>query len=219
MRLDLNKKPEGEWASFNEFCGTGDGETKDFKTPILASEARSVLVIRSTKRFEMLAPDNRLVVTNEKDGTILKDEPDGYKLETRDENDLWVVLDRPLPFGTRLSVSGLGRQVGDAFKVLPMSPAVRKRIYEKQPASLRKRDSKDVSEMDVVEASRISFQELVVDWNGITDGEDKPLPCDTETKKAFLDLKDATFFGLFVTNRAAAIRAEGMNSFNGDSSD
>jgi hypothetical protein len=217
MRLDLNKKPEGDWTSFNEPCTPvlGDGINKEFKAPIPAAEARSVLVMRD---FFMMATDNRLKETNEKDGTTLRDDPDGYKLETRGEDELWIVTDRAPAFGARMSVSGLGRKVGDAFLVLPMSTVLQKRIEEKQPASLRKRDKNAVSLQDLQEAGRVSFQELVTDWAGI-EGETGPLPCTPENKKAFLDQKDALFFGLFVSNRAGAIRTERMNSFQKDSSD
>lgn len=234
MRFDLDQKPEGVWCSFNEFCGIGDGETREYKTPIPASEARSVLVTRSTNTFEMLAPDNRSILRNEKDGTILKDEPDGYKLETRggglavptDEDptpdqggdELWIVLDRPLAFGVRLSVSGLGRKVGDSFKIVPMTPALNKRISDKQPAAFKKRDRAGVTEADVIDAGRISFIELVADWSGIK-GANGPLPCDADSKLSFLNHFDVIFFSLFVSNRAAAIRAERINSQERDSSD
>jgi hypothetical protein len=218
MRLDLIKKTEGTWTSFNEPCGTGDGVTKDFKTPILVSEARSVLVIRSSRTFEMMDPANRLVRFNERDGTVLSDEPDGYKLETRGEDPyLWIVLDQALAFGFHVSVSCLGRKVGDSFKVLPMGSALQKRIYEKKPAIFRKRDNKAApDDQDVAELGRVTFQELVVDWSNIY-GDDSPLPCDTEGKNTFLSQKDAGFFGLFVSNRSAELRAEGMNSFATDS--
>jgi hypothetical protein len=215
MRLDLDKKPQGEWASFNEGCGTGDGTTLEFKVPFPPADARSLLVLRD---FAMVLPDNRLVEKNELDGTILKDEPDGYRLEERN-GELLIVFDRPPAFDVRVSVSSLGRQVGDAFKILPMSTVLQKKIQEKQPASLRGRDRNAVSVLDLQEAGRVSFMELVVDWTGITDGADKPLPCDTENKKLFLDQKDAMFFGLFVSNRSAAIRAERINEFAKDSSD
>lgn len=218
MRLDLVKKAEGTWTSFNEPCGFGDGVTKEFKTPILATEGRSVLVIRSARAFEMLDPANRLVFMNEKTGEILRDDPDGYKLETRGgEPYLWIVFDRAPGFKVRVSVSCLGRQVGDCFKVLPMSTSLKKRIYEKQPEIFRKRDSKVIpSDNDLAELGRVTFQALVTDWGGI-EGENGPLPCDTESKELFLNQKDSTFFGLFVSNRSAELRAEGMNSFATDS--
>jgi hypothetical protein len=214
MRLDLNRRPEGVFCSFNEDCGTGDGTNLEFKVPFPAAEARSVLVLRD---FGMIAPDNRLVEKNELDGTILKDVPDGYRLEERGD-ELWIVFDRPPAFDVRVSVSCLGRQVGDAFKILPMTTVLQKRIQEKQPASLRGRDRNAVSILDLQEAGRVSFMELVVDWTGVTDGKN-PLPCDTENKKLFIDQSDAMFFGLFVSNRAAAIRAERINEFAKDSSD
>jgi hypothetical protein len=217
MRIDLLKKPEGTWCSFNEFCGVGDGVTKEFKTPIPAAEARAVLVLRN---FDIVPPDGRLVAMNDKDGTILRDEADGYRLEPR-EADLWVVFDRAPALNVRVSVSGLGRQVGDAFRILPMSTVIGKRIADKQPAIFRgpARDRDKVTSNDLQEAGRVSFSELVVDWAGITDGDDKPLPCTSENKKIFLDNADAMFFGIFASNRASAIRAERINSLDKDSSD
>lgn len=214
MRLDLSRKQTGEWASFNESCGSGDGQNCEFKCPFPAAEARSVLVLRD---FGMIAPDNRLVEKNEMDGTILRDIADGYRLEERG-TELWIVFDRPPAFDSRVSVSCLGREVGDAFKILPMNTVLQKKIQEKQPASLRGRDRNAVSVLDLQEAGRISFMELVEDWTGITDGKN-PLPCNTENKKLFMDQSDAMFFGLFVSNRAAAIRAERINTFGKDSSD
>jgi hypothetical protein len=213
MRLELIKKPEGEWCSFNEACGTGDGGTKEFKTPIPAAEARSVLILRD---FLMTAPDNRLVMMNEKDGTVIKDDADGYKLETRGV-ELWVVFDRAPGFGTHISASGLGRKIGDAFLILPMTTVLQKRIQEKVPLSVRKRE-KDISLMDLQDGGRINFDVLVVDWIGI-EGDAGPIPCDPITKKAFLDQMDAMFFGYFVMNRASAIRAERINALPKDSTD
>ena len=218
MRLDLNKKPEGVWCSFNEKCGTGDGGTKEYKTPIPASEARSVLVMRD---FEFLSTENRIVFTNEKDGTILKDEADGYKLETRNETELWIVLDRPLGREVRLSASGLGRQVGDAFKVFPMSTNLQQKIREKQPAIFRApaKDRDKATQQDLQEAGRVGFMFLVEDWVGVNGADGTPLTCTPETKKAFLDEKDAMFFGLFVSHRSAAARTEQITSYSKDSLD
>jgi len=218
VRLDLNRKPEGEWASFNEFCGKGDGVTKEWKTPIPADQARSVLVMRD---FELLSTENRLVIKNEKDGTILRDDPDGYALETRGENELWVVLDQPLGREVELSVSGLGRQVGDAFKILPASTYLQQKIREKQPAIFRgpMKDREKATQQDLQEGGRVSFEVFVVDWYGIKGGDDAPLPCDEKHKKVFLDQKDAQFFGIFAANRASAIRAEQIHSHEKDSSD
>lgn len=218
MRLDILKKPEGTWCSFNEKCGIGDGVTKEFKTPIPASQARGVVVMRN---FDIAQPDGRLVTMNEKDGTILKEEADGYRFETRGEDEQWVIFDRAPSLGTRVSVSGLGRQVGDAFKILPMSTSLGKKILDKQPAIFRgsPKDRERMTTQDLQEAGRVSFEFLVVEWSGITDGDDRPLPCTPDTKKAFLDNSDAAFFGIFASNRASAIRAERLNAFEADSSD
>jgi hypothetical protein len=218
MRLDLNKKPDGVWASFNEHCGEGDGKTTEYLTPIPANEARSVLVMRD---FEFLSTENRLILKNEKDGTILRDEPDGYRLETRGENELWVVLDQPLGREVDLSVSGLGRQVGDAFKILPASTYLQQKIREKQPAVFRGplKDREKATQQDLQEGGRVNFEHFVVDWFGIKGEDDSPLPCDEKHKKLFLDQKDAQFFGIFVSNRASAIRAEQIRSHETDSSD
>lgn len=232
MRLDLIKKSAGEWCSFNEACGIGDGVTTEFLTPIPAAEARAVLVMRD---FAMTTPDAQLDEKNELTGVVTHT-PDGYKLDTRTSKgfitegdpasvaeamrnppgELWIVFERPPTFGTRVSVSGLGRKIGDAFRVLPMSTVLQRQIEEKQPASLRKRDPKAVSLSDLQDAGRISFTFLVTEWFGI-EGEAGPLECNAENKKAFLDQKDAMFFGLFVSNRSSAIRAEGINSFSNDS--
>src|SRR3974377_116056 len=171
MRLDLIKKPEGTWCSFNEFCGTGDGAAKDFKAPFSSSEARSVLVLRN---FDLVQPDGRLVTMNDKDGTILRDEPAGYRFETPEDDTLWVVFDRAPALNVRVSMSCIGRRVGDSFKVLPLSTVLGKKISDKQPAIFRGsvKDREKVTSNDLQEAGRISFDMPVVDWPGITDGED-----------------------------------------------
>ncbi len=220
MRLELSRKPEGEWASFNEICTPpqGDGSNKEFRSPIPASEARSVLVMRG---FFMMAPDNRLTVTNQKTGSIERDDPDGYKLETRGEDELWIVFDRAPAFEELVSVSGLGRKVGDAFKILPASTFMQQKIREKQPAIFRGpvKDRENVTQQDLQEGARTNFEFFVVDWVGVVDDQGAPLPCTPETKKAFLDQKDAQFFGLFVSNRAGAIRADQIQTHAKDSSD
>ena len=217
MRLDLNKKNEGEWCSFNEFCGRGDGKLREFKTPIPPAEAREILVMRD---FEMLLPDGRLIIYNDKNGGILKDEADGYTLDVRPEGELWIVFDKPPAFGQRVNVSGLGRKVGDAFKILPMTTVVSKKLSEKKPESLRKVSKRaDILDTDLEDAGRLNFMELVVDWVGVCDGAGAPVPCNEETKKGFINETEGLFFGMFVTNRAKALRAERISRHEGDSRD
>jgi hypothetical protein len=215
MRLDLIKKPEGEWASYNEFCGIGDGVTKEFKTPIPPKEARSVIVLRG---FNIVPTDNRIVTMNDKDGTILKDEADGYKLEAR-EDDLWVVFDRAPAFETRVWVSGLGRKVGEAFFVLPMNTILQKKIQEKQPAALKGKDRDKATVLDLQDAGRVSFEAIVTDWTGVNDQDGQPVPCNAEMRKKMLDDQDAFFLGFFASNRSSALRAERMQAHAKDSSD
>lgn len=218
MRLDLMKKPEGVWASFNERCGTGDGVGKEFMAPFKASEARSVLVLRN---FDIAASDGRLVTMNDKDGTILRDEPDGYHFETRNEDEFWIVFDRAPVLNAKIWASCLGREVGEAFKILPMSTLLGKKINDKQPAIFRgpAKGRENVTSADLQEAGRVSFSELVVDWMGVKDPSEQPVPCTPESKKALLDNMDAMFLGIFASNRASAIRAENISGFEKDSSD
>ena len=217
MRLDLLKKPEGEWASFGEPCGVGDAATKEFKLPFPASEARSVIVLQN---FNIVGSDDRLVVMNDKDGTILRDEPNGYQLQTRGE-EMWVVFDRAPALEVKITVSCLGRKSENAFKVLPMSTLLGKKISAGQPAIFRgpAKDRDKVTSNDLQEAGRVSFMELVQDWHGIQNTDGTELPCTPEMKKAFLDSLDAMFFGIFVSNRASAIRSERINQLDKDSSD
>lgn len=218
MRLDLSKKHEGTWASFNESCSPalGDGTNKDFRVPIPTAEIRALLVLRG---FEMMATDGRLVVTNEKDGTILKDEPDGYKTEVRD-GDTWIIFDKAPAFGVPVRVSSLGRKVDDAFKVIPLTTVLQRKIREKQPAIFRgtMKDLQKMTQQDAQEGARVSFEYLLVDWISVDTG-DSPPPCTSENKKAFLDQNEAAFFGAFVMNRALAVRNERINSHEKDSSD
>jgi hypothetical protein len=218
MRLDLLKKPEGTWCSFNEVCGIGDGVKTEFKAPFPASEARSVLVLRN---FDTVQSDGRLVAMNDKDGKILKDEADGYRFETRNETELWIVFDRAPALDVRVSLSCLGRKEGDAFCILPMSTLLGKKIASLQPAIFRApaKERANITSNDLQEAGRVTFMELVTDWTGITDMAGAPLVCNLDNKKTFLDQSDAMFFGIFVSNRSSAIRAERINAFSQDSSD
>lgn len=217
MRLDLNRKPEAVWVSFDEYCGRGDGKNREFRTPIPPAEARELLVMRG---FEIMAPDGRLIMRNDQGGGILKDEADGYTLDTRPEDELWIVLDRPPAFGERVNVSGLGRQVGDAFKILPMSDALQKKLSEAMPESIRNPKKRvDASDADQSEAGRINFMGLVVDWAGIVGADGQPVPCDDESKKAFLNAKNAQFFGLFCRHRSLALQREGIHTHEADSRD
>jgi hypothetical protein len=217
MRIDLMKKPEGTWCSFNESCGTGDGVNKEFKTPVPAAEARGVLVFRA---FDIVQSDGRVVTMNDKDGTILRDDKDGYRLETR-ETELWIVFDRAPALGVKVWVSCLGRQVGEAFNILPMSTLLGKKIAEGQPAIFRgpAKDRVNVTSNDLQEAGRVSFMELVTDWTGVDDVNGNPIACSAASKKSLLDNMDAMFLGIFASNRASAIRAERIQGLDKDSSD
>jgi hypothetical protein len=217
MRLDLNRKPEAVWVSFDEFCGRGDGKTREFKTPIPPAEAREVLVMSD---FQVLAPDGRYIMRNDKDGTILKDEPDGYKLEVRPGDELWIVFDRPRAFDARVNVSGLGREVGDAFKILPMTDTLQRTLGEAMPENIRRpKKREDATDADQMEAGRINFMGLVMDWRGIVSSDGTPVPCDEASKKAFLNTKNAQFFGLFCRQRALALQEEAIHSHEADSRD
>lgn len=208
MRLDL-AKPEAVWCSFNESCGVGDGKTKEFKTP-LPVDARSVVVMRD---FAMVSPDNRLIEKNDMDGSILKEEDDGYKLETRNENELWVAFDRAPAFQSKISVGALGRKVGDSFAIFPMTTKLQKKIEEEQPESMRKRDPKKVSLLDLQEYGKLTFNLLVADWSGV-DAE-----FNDANKKLFLEQYNPMVMGGFAMERSYALRDERMNSFAKDSTD
>ena len=101
-----------------------------------------------------------------------------------------------------------------------MTTTMQKKLSEKAPESLRKQSKRnDVTDTDLQDAGRVNFMDLVIDWTGICNAEGAPVPCNEETKKNFLNETEALFFGLFITNRAKAIRTERITGHEADSRD
>lgn len=212
MRINLSKRiPEGEWSSFNEPIGTGDGEKTKWTLPISAKEARGLLLMRD---LEFLGPEGRR--TEMQDGKSVEI-PDGFQTKETPEGELEIVMDRALRPGVKLSFCALGRKAGDSFKILPLTTVVAKKLDDAAPTGIRKRSKAgEMTGDDVRDSGRTSFQNLVVDWT-LKDEEDNPLICDEETKKAFLDQFDAGFFGLWARQRSVAIQAERISAHEADS--
>lgn len=210
MKISLDgKRPEGEWASFNELCGIGDGQKATFAVPVPASEARSLLFMRD---YSTIEPDGELRRLDA-DGKTEDVKPDGYKLSAEGDA-LSITFERPPKLGARISCSGLGRKVGDAFKILSMTTSLAKKLDEKLPPEMKKRKRDDIPNLPAIqETCKATFMELVEDWTGIMDGDGNPIPCDPANKKLLLEKTDAITLGLFVAERARAIQRERMSGF------
>ena len=209
MKISLDAgRPDGEWTSWNENCGTGDGTKTVFPLPFPAKEARGLLV---TRDFGTVEPDGVLVTfgKDEEGKTVSTKEPDGWRLDEAAA----IVFDKPPRYGAKIAVSCLGRPVGDAFKVYAMDPNLQRRFDEKTPKEIKLRKPNEAASLPAVrEMTWMAFIELVQDWKGITDGDGNPLPCDATTKKLFMEKTDISF-GLFVMERARAIQRERLAGF------
>ncbi len=203
MKLNMSKTPPSEWTSFNELCGTGDGETREFKLPFPASGARGLQILRG---LVQLAPGATREIGPEDSRTI---EADGYRLEERPSENggaLWAILDRAPDTGVEISCCAFGRQVGDSFKVLALTSALQKKIEDRMPSGMKKRDknSPAASGEENREFNRAIFNEIVADWSGVTDAETgSPLPCTADTKRVFvIDSTDGAYFVGWVLDRS-----------------
>ncbi len=225
MRISLDgKKVEGDWCSFAETCGKGDGKTVEFKTPFPAKDARGLAVMRD---YLIIEPDNVLRTLGD-DGKVTKEEPDGYFItQTDPESPLSITFQRPPRLGVTIGVSVIGHRPNvngserEAFKILPMTTVISKRLDELLPAELRNRKRDELARLPAVQdMCRSSFMTLVSDWQGfINDSTNEPIPCNDATKKVLIDQTDAVVLGLFASDRARAIQRERMEAQKNDASD
>jgi hypothetical protein len=217
VRISLDgRKAEGEWASVNEFMGTGDGQTVNFSTPFPAKEARGLHVMRD---FVILGPENTRRVLGP-DGELLRDEPDGYTLSrTSPDAPVVVTFQRAPIIGAHISCSAIGRQPtdkdgkpnGEAFKVLPMSDVISKQLDEKLPPEMRKRNrGGENARLPVVqEFYREAYNRLVVDCWGFTDQDGNAIDfTNLAVKKTLLDTLGALYCGGFAWDRANVLQQE-----------
>jgi hypothetical protein len=97
---------------------------------------------------------------------------------------------------------------------------LQKKLSEAMPENIRKpKKREDATDTEQSEAGRINFMGLVVDWMGIVSADGKPVPCDDDSKKAFLNSKNAQFFGVFCRQRSLALQKEAIHSHETDSKD
>lgn len=210
MRISLvGGKPEGEWASLNEFVGKGDGKRTSWQTPFPAKEARGLHFMRD---FSIVSPDAIKRVLDP-DGKLLRDEPDGYTLSAPDpDQPVTVTFAQPVPIGVRVSCSALGRkpEKGEALKVLPMTDALAKQLDEKLPPEFRKRNREvNVALPAVQDWNREAYNRLVVDAYGFTDEDGNPFDfTNLAVKGAILNLLGAIMLGSFAADRARALQNE-----------
>lgn len=210
MKISLDsRKPEAEWASFNETCGSGDGVTTEFETPFPAKVARSLHVMRE---YSVLAADAVYRVLDP-DGKLVRDDPDGYRLDAADpEKPIKITFQRAPRAGQPVGVSALGRippNGGVAFKILPLTDNVAKSLDAKYPPEFRKRERQNVSLQPVQDWYREVFMQLVVDYAGFVDDAGQPHPAaDDRVKKAIVTELGAVVLGSFVYDRARALQQE-----------
>ena len=207
MRISMEKL-EGEWCSWSEPCGRGDGKRTEFQTPFPSREARGLHVMRD---FTILPPNFQRRILNP-DGSLLRDEPDGYATSTTGPDDpVTITFEQPVPLDMHISVSVIGRQPakGEAFKVLPMTDTLAQQLDEKLPPSLRRRKTRDDVIMPEIQTMyRDSFQRLVVDFSGFVDGKGDPIPCNEATKKKLIDVLGSVALGAFARDRAVTLQRE-----------
>ena len=210
MKISLDSgRPDGEWASWNEAVGTGDGARTAWPLPFKVEEARGLLV---TRDFVTVEPDGVLTThsKDDDDKPVVTRTADGWRLD----EDGQLVLDAAPRFGAKIAASALGRKVGDSFRVYAMDSVLSKKLDEKMPKELKSKKKDEIAGLpQVQDMCRLAFMELVQDWTGITDGKGEPLPCDDLRKKLFLDRTDVVAFGLFVMERARAIQRERLAGF------
>lgn len=211
MRISLDgRKPEGEWASLNEFMGKGDGTRVAFETPFPAKDARGFHVMRD---FIIIAPDNIRRVLGV-DGELLREEADGYTLsKTSPDAPLVVTFQRPPTLGQHISCSAIGRQPekGEALKVLPMTDVVAKQLDEKLPPEMRKRNrgGENARLPAVQDFYREAYNRLVVDCSGFLDDSGAALDfTNLAVKKGILDTLGALLCGGFAWDRASVLQQE-----------
>lgn len=209
MRISLEgRKPEGEWASFNEPCGKGDGSKVDFFTPFPASELRGFHVMRD---FVIVGPEAIRRVPD-LDGNLLRDEPDGYRVSiTTPEAPAKITFDRAPALGVRISCSVFGRkpEKGEALKVLPMTDNLAQKLDAFIPPEMRRRKREDNARLPAVQNFyREAFGNLVVDGHGFMDENGQPLDFTEPVKKAVLNTLGALLCGGFAWDRAVVLQQE-----------
>jgi hypothetical protein len=209
VRISLDgRKAEGEWASFNEFIGKGDGKRTIFETPWPAKETRHLHVMRD---FQIVSPGNIRRILDP-DGNLLRDEPDGYDVTSSSPDaPLTITFQQPPGLNVRISGSILGRkpEKGEALKILPMTDAISRALDEKIPPELRKRKREETAKLPAVqEMYREAWNRLVVDFHGFTDENGSPHVFSEPVKKAILNELGALFAGGFAWDRANVIQQE-----------
>lgn len=213
MRINLSKRiPEGEWSSFNEPVGVGDAEKREFLLPFPAKEARGLLLIKTD--MESLGFIEREGKISEARGDEIAELPDGYHTEETEGGGLKVIFDRAPGQGVAIGACVFGRRVGDAFKVFPLVDLLQNKIDELAGGNMKKKPG-DQTRADRAAIGRANVTVLVSDWTA-TDEAGSPLPCDAETKKAFLSQFDPFFFGLWVFRRAMALAVEKNSRLEAD---
>lgn len=207
MRISM-EKAEGEWCSWCEPCGKGDGKRKDFKTPFPAREWRGGHIMRD---FFILPANNVRRVLNP-DDSLLRDEPDGYTTSsTSPDEPLTITFDQAPPLDVPISASVIGRkpEKGEALKVLPLTDSIAQQLDEKLPPSLRKRKTRnDVLLPEIQQMYRDAFHRLVVDFHGFIDGTGAPIPCNERTRARLIDVLGSVVLGAFARDRAATLQRE-----------
>ena len=219
MRISFGKA-EGEWASFNEPCGKGDGVKVAFETPFPAKELRGLHVMRD----HLIVGPEGLRRVQDLDGNLLRDDPDGYKVSTSAPDAPAVItFDRPPMIGVRVSCSVLGRkpEKGEAFKVLPMTDNVAQYLDEKIPPEMRKRKREENAKLPAVQTFyREAYAKLVVDAYGFVDDAGTALDFQlADVKKAIINQLGALLVGGFAWERAVTLQSERQSSNAAEVSD
>lgn len=209
MRISLEgRKPTGEWASFMEVCGVGDGKKVAFETPFPSKEAKDLHVMRD---IAIIQPDNERRVLDP-DGNLLRDEPDGYHTSTAGPDlPVTITFDRAPSEGEVISCSAFGRkpEKGIAFQVLPLTDSHARALDDRMPPELRKRKREAMIQLSPLQDMyREAYNRLIVDAVGFEDETTgQPLVfTDPKVKAAILEKLGSVLLGGFATERARTLQ-------------
>lgn len=245
MYLSLKKKASGEWVTFDERLGTGDGRTTEFPLPE-GTETAGIAIMRN---YAVLSAGNTFRPINETstgpDGTIRRvfgtEIKDGYRLTTRKRGAVpegaeaedvpiqegtlehVVVFDQPPAAGTPLGFSRIGVKLdhpGISFKILPLSKKLSNRLSDTLPKRRGQSEHDWLGDTPArvkeLNASRAeAFIQLVEDWTVQNPETSEVIECTEENRTLFADQK-SPLYGQFVLDRSVDLGSGAADELEND---
>jgi hypothetical protein len=220
------EKPEAVWVTYGEGVGLGDGEAVDFELPVSKEQAVGLQILVNGV---VIGEDRKKVLEEDPEtGKVEKSEEDGWTVREREDGKVWVTFQKPPRLGARITCSVIGRGEDGKALAFKIYPTVRmfQDQFSKRHAEVtkglkdigaRKKKFSDLNDDLLVKFFDDIFQTLLVDWRGVLDEDGKPLPCEADTKKLFLQVQDnAATFGFWISARSNDVRAYLMNRTEDD---